>query len=43
VIGHVESMRILWPSNIPDRRRYILPMAWLAIDGSRRDLKMDIE
>ena len=41
-IGDVKVMQILWPSNIPDRRRYILLMAFrLAINRSRRDLRRD--
>ena len=42
LIGHVEVVRILWPSNTPNWRRYILPMAFrLAIGGSGRDLRRD--
>ena len=40
LIGHVEMMQILWPSNIPDWRRYTLLMASrLAIGKSGRDLR----
>jgi hypothetical protein len=45
LIGHVEVVWILhstWPSNIPDWRRHILPMAFrLAIGGRGRDLRRD--
>jgi hypothetical protein len=39
LIGHVEVVWILRPSNTPDGRRYILPMVFSLAIGNGRDLR----